>query len=93
MGATQHVEKLSCVILTLQGCMTYESLSLSLVVNVFLKKPFWNSLWKKYHCRAPPRPFLNILMCCDWAIDLAQGKGGALVNAMSYLHTQEKGKA
>lgn len=46
MGATQHMEKLSCVILTLQGFMAYESLSLSLVVNLFLKKPFWNSFWK-----------------------------------------------
>lgn len=36
MGAAQHMEKLSCVILPLQGFMAYESLSLSLVVSVFL---------------------------------------------------------
>lgn len=36
MGTTQHMEKLSCVILPLQGFMAYESLFLSLVVNVFL---------------------------------------------------------
>lgn len=92
MGATQHMEKLSCVILTLQGFMAYESLSLSLVVNVFLKKPFWNSFWEICYCRAPPWPFLNILRPRDRGIDLAREKG-EVVNAMCYLHTQEKGKA
>lgn len=89
MGATQHMEKLSCVILTLQGSVAYESLSLSFMENEFLKKPFWNSFWKKCYCRAPPSPFLNILMPSDEAVDLAQGKEGACKFCVLSSHTGE----
>lgn len=73
MGAVYHKEKLSCVILPSQGFMASESLSLSLVVDMFLKETLLEFISEKIGCEAS-WPFHNIFMTCDGAVSLAGRK-------------------